>query len=219
MKKLFILLMLISPMARGQANLYISDIGGASTTALTSSTDSVTFFSTTVKNLAIANDFNDTLRIYIGVKDVLGQTQVMTVADVGLQNILAQDSINLASVTVDVNPSFFQDGNNTVVIWPACPGNFTYDSLFFTVTYAHIDDLILNDIRIVIGPNPASDRFYLGDPENVVKQVRIVDLQGNILYTGSANQIIGLNGFAEGLYLIELQTMERSYARKLMIRR
>lgn len=224
MKRIVLILLLVSPLlGHSQAQLQIDNVYGVSTPLITPSVTQVKLYGTIVRNYSALFAFADTLRIYVGVLDSLSQPQIMDEVNKGYRSMAASgggaDSVLLDTVTVNVNPAFFQEGNNTVVIWPAAPGTLTIDTFYINVTYNSINELINNDINIHMGPNPANDKLYLGDPQNLVQQVRIRSLEGKLLGTGSTNSILWLNGFNSGVYLIELQAGNRVYTRKLVIRR
>lgn len=225
MKRIVLFFLLLSPVwGRSQAEIKIDGIGIIlAPPVLSPSVSEVKITDVLVRNYAPAFQFQDSLRINIGVVDSLNQLQLMDQYNGGYQELveagLGVDSVKLDTVLVHVNPSYFREGNNTVVIWPAAPGTYTLDSLQLMVNYSSVDDLDASNIDIKIGPNPATEHLYLGDPGNLVQQVRIRTLDGKLLYNGTTNKTLYLGALNNGIYVVELQTKQKVYTRKLIIQR
>jgi hypothetical protein len=220
MKRILLILTILSPlMGWSQPELKIDSIQGYSVPIITSSTSQVKAFHTIVGNYSSTSLFNDTLKIVVAVEDSFGQPQIMDIVFVGNRIIPPMDTADIDTVVVDIIPSFFAEGNNTVVIWPSCTNALTIDTFYVDIWYSSIAEMYMDDINVTVGPNPAINHICLGDPSNLVKQVRFRDMDGRLVGTGSTNTILQLN-LNSGMYIIELETADkRVYTRKLIIRR
>lgn len=127
-------------------------------------------------------------------------------------SMLAGDSV-LVTITHNVDPLYFMDGNNTVVIWPAANGYQTTDTIFkdvFVIDFQEIDELTGN--QLIVYPNPTSDYLYIKTVATLEK-VRILNLEGKEIY--SSNQpLIDLSKYENGLYVLELKTESGKIVRK-----
>jgi hypothetical protein len=202
---------------KSQASLQINYFMSTDVTVLTPTTTSANLFNVVVQNVSLVDTFSNNLNVNVGVVDTLGQVQVMDIVDKGFQTINSNDTLTLDTVHINVNPSYFVDGNNTVVIWPAASGTYTNDSLVFTFTYNNVNEVENRDINIKLGPNPATESLYLGDPENMVKQVRIRTVDGKLLRKLPTNEFIFVGNLHEGIYLVEIETIQGLHTRKLII--
>lgn len=217
MKKLTILFVMIAGFAGAQAQLSVISFTLSSDT-VTSSSTSVTLNSIVVSNSSFLTPFNDSLYLGLGVVDTSSTVQLMDTTYVGVQSILVADSITIGSTVFSVSPVLFKEGNNTVVIWPYSNGGVTKDSLFFNMTFLGVNELTNNNLPVILGPNPASESFYLADPENLVKRVRIRSYEGKLIRNTSSNTMIWINDLVDGMYIIELETKSGTFTKKLIVR-
>ncbi len=79
-----------------------------------------------------------------------------------------------------------------------------------------------NSSRIYVYPNPARDVIYIDPYNQVLSEIRIVDLQGRIMKTFTSlpqHTIISINTFnvPGGLYFIQMQTAGRIVTEKIII--
>jgi hypothetical protein len=189
-----------------------------STTFITPSTTIVTA-DMYVQNLDTGFVFNDTLYIKVGVKDTLGQVFEMSTLNVGDTTINTLDSIFLDNIDLAINTSFFAEGNNTVVIWPAAPNSQTLDSIELIFFYNGINELTLNDINVKAGPIPAQNQLSLNDPENMIQCVRIKGLDGRVLLQERKSKTIDVSRLPNGSYILELITAKGIVKEKILIAR
>ena len=119
------------------------------------------------------------------------------------------------TVNSDTAPPFVV-GTNAVVIWPIITVNGTNipinpaDSIYINVTYDTVATGIAGTalIKMYIFQTPGHLNVNFGDAENLVQQVRIVDMLGQSMYTGSAERSrnIPTAGWITGIYLCEITT-------------
>lgn len=127
-------------------------------------------------------------------------------------SMLAGDSV-LVTITHNVDPLYFMDGNNTVVIWPAANGYQTTDTIFkdvFVIDFQEIDEFA--DNQLIIYPNPTSDYLYI-KTNSTLEKVRILNLEGKEIFV-SDQPLIDLSNYENGLYFIELKTEDGKLIRK-----
>lgn len=216
MKKLVILFVMIAGLASAQPQLRVSSFF-ATTDSINASTTNITLYTIMVQNVDSFALFNDVLTIVVGVEDTAGVAQVMDSVNVGTKLIPQLDSTMIDSAVFTVNTALFKEGNNTVVIWPISPGGDTKDSLYFPFIYNSVKELMNNNINVTIGPNPAVESFYLGDPDNLVKRVRIRSADGKLIRNAKTNALIWINDMNKGIYLVELETEKGIFTKKLII--
>ena len=118
------------------------------------------------------------------------------------------------TITIDTAQQFLI-GPNTIVIWPVIyhggsPVSGTTDSIYITVTYDTIHTGIAGSslIRMYIFETPGRLNINFGDAQNLVQQVRIYDVIGQSIYTGSPekSEDIPTAGWNAGIYLCEIST-------------
>ncbi|HYG52220.1 MAG TPA: T9SS type A sorting domain-containing protein [Flavobacteriales bacterium] len=215
---ILIVVVLTAGFAKSQATLRINYVMGSSVNdTITPGLTYAELYGVNVANLSFTYAFSDSLKVNVGVVDTLGQVQVMDINNVGFQIIPMADSITLDTVGVNVNTSYFVDGNNTVVIWPAASGTYTFDSLYYNFVYTSVNEILTRDINVQMGPNPAAEFLYLGDPENSVKQVRIRTVEGKFVRPAHTNAFIFVGDLNEGIYLVEMKTANGIFTRKLIV--
>jgi hypothetical protein len=217
MKRLTILFVFISGFAGAQAQLSVESFNLSSDT-VNSSTTNVTLTNIIVHNSSFLSAFSDSLYLGLGVEDSALAVQTMDTTYVGVQSIAINDSVTIFSALFDVSPALFKEGNNTVVIWPYSNGGATLDSLFFNMTFLGVNDLTNNNLPVILGPNPASESFFLFDPQNLVKHVRIRSAEGKLIRSAHSNSLIWVNDFVDGIYFVELETASGIFSKKLIIR-
>lgn len=219
MKKLLVIFMLLAGTLAAQPKLNIPYSGlSFSTTFLTPSTTVITA-DMYVQNLDSTFTFNDTLLIKVGVKDTLGQVFEISSNTAGIVVINVQDSIFLNDINLSLTTSYFEEGNNTVVIWPAAPNSQTLDSIELIFYYNGINELTINNINVKVGPVPAQNQLTVNDPENKVQYVRIKDMKGRTLIQQRRAGSIDVSNLPNGIYLLELSSKAGLMHERIVIRR
>ena len=203
MKRILLILSLLSTISGySQARLKMVNTTGYEFPATVPAGGTINF-DMIVANVDSTFSFNDTLKIYIGVIDTLGQTQVMDIVNKGQVFIGTVDTI-IVNLDVNIIPSYFQEGNNTVVIWPACPNTITQDSAYFTTNI----DLGMIDLNrnplITVYPNPCSRFVYIHSQGIMPEEVRINDQQGRLLLNQKYSGEVDISTFRNGVYYLQV---------------
>lgn len=71
----------------------------------------------------------------------------------------------------------------------------------------------LNNVKVTVSPNPASDVLQVTVDEFKNKAVSIVDLKGNVIFNQSLNNInttISVDSFAKGMYVLNISDESNS---------
>jgi hypothetical protein len=116
------------------------------------------------------------------------------------------------------NGSLFVVGLNGVVIWPVYSNNFSghkpgyvgpNDSVRITTYYYPLGIASSPLAKMYIYETPAQLNINFGDAENIVQQVRIYNIIGQGVYSGSADRSkdIPTAGWVSGVYLCEITTL------------
>lgn len=153
---------------------------------------------------------------------VNNDTTLLTYPRLTYDSILPSDSLlpgNSKELTFNLNNDTappFVVGTNAVVIWPIITINSTNipinpaDSIFINVTYDTLATGIAGTslVKMYIFQTPGHLNVNFGDAENLVQQVRIVDVLGQGLYSGPADKSknIPTTGWITGVYLCEITT-------------
>jgi hypothetical protein len=103
-------------------------------------------------------------------------------------------------------------GPSVVVIWPRAANAITADSARKTVLFATLSSVYeadKNEVQIYIS---GQDIVVKNTSENLLKHVRIFDLQGNLLTERDLqlNALIPINKYAAGIYLAEVTFADNS---------
>ncbi len=87
--------------------------------------------------------------------------------------------------------------------------------LFDPVSVNGVSSFALN-----IYPNPAGNRLYVDSKGAMIREIRIVDMGGQVVYqsTFEANTCrVDVSGFENGYYLLQVKTSEESITRRVLI--
>lgn len=154
--------------------------------------------------------------VYIGVSDTTLTTINLVDSVVVTSNSFQPGDSIQVPITHNVDPVKFLDGGNTVVIWPAAPGILTTDTIIRDVYVLNFESVSENDLLyITLYPNPATDFIYIQSTEKVEK-VRIYDIQGKQVFSGSGNWV-PVSELNNGYYLFEAETFEGKMIRQKIV--
>jgi uncharacterized repeat protein (TIGR01451 family) len=194
---------------------------GFANTATPGLADTVLMGSTVTYGVSVENTgnqpFSGNFMVYVAVLDS-GSLLLNLIDSVSIQtpSLLAGDTSGV-TISNDISPAKFMDGNNTVVIWPASPGYLTTDSIFrdiYVITFQETDELTINQLNIY--PNPVSD-YLMIQSKLEVEKVRILDLNGKEIFQSHATTF-SINEITAGVYILEIITSEgKSLQKKLVI--
>ena len=100
----------------------------------------------------------------------------------------------------------------------ACPGEKIYTLVIFPSTVTSIANSLENAVKV--SPNPSSNDFNVdfGNINMVKSLVRVYDAQGKVVFTSENNanlMTISLGDFANGIYLLEVQTEKGRIIKRL----
>ena len=109
----------------------------------------------------------------------------------------------------------FAIGPNTIVIWPIIKTNGTlmpdnrFDTIYINTTYYPLGIKESPLAHMYIFETPGLLNIHFGDAENLVQQVRIINILGQDMYSGSPenSKNIPTAGWSMGIYLCEITTM------------
>jgi hypothetical protein len=215
MKRLFFgtLLLLGFLKAEGQASLGFannSTPGLADTIIMNSSIT----YGVYVQNTG-TQTFNGSFTVYMGVEDTAALFPNLVDSVMVTTSLLAGDTA-LVTITHNVDPLKFVDGNNTVVIWPAAPGYQTTDTIFkdvYVIEFNAMDEMALIDLNLY--PNPVNGILFIkGNFE--LESVRIMSLDGREILSAK-NKQIDLSNFATGIYVVEVKAENGKVMRKKIL--
>ena len=217
MKKLFYLLLLILCCRSlfAQPHLRISSITGIPVTGIP---NNVVYEVNTYDsiNVTIVNEdtssFSDSLFILI-------KSDSAQIADTLVQqtfvNIASGDSIILLRSGYVFSPVYFEEGDNIVVVWPSARLKpIQADSVIFDLFFVSLlasSNNILNE-TIILFPNPATKYISINGLDKMdIKQVRIYDLSGKVIYNHSSMQrLIPIEDLKPGIYFIKIEIADGS---------
>lgn len=76
---------------------------------------------------------------------------------------------------------------------------------------------------IILFPNPATNQFTIALGTSTKVQVRIADITGKVIYTTLATDTqrveVNTNGFAEGIYAVQVETEDFMTTKKLVVKK
>lgn len=112
-------------------------------------------------------------------------------------------------------PNGYKTGDNIVVVWPISDAGTTRDTLRKNIhldnpisvnSYADLDDGIL------IYPNPVHDIIYFEEKviKNRIKQVRILNMNGQVVLTQPSTKSMNIAFLPQGIYFIEINGNKKS---------
>jgi hypothetical protein len=100
-------------------------------------------------------------------------------------------------------------GGNIVVVWPVAGSGSVVDSLFKNVYI--LNPLTTNESswlkdQIIVYPNPANNFLFLKNNTsiNTVKRVRILDINGKVIFTENFSSRINISQLTKGVYFLTL---------------
>ncbi len=138
-----------------------------------------------------------------------------TVGSVVVSNFGLNDTVGITyNETYDV-PNGYKLGTDIVVVWPVAAFGTTKDTLrkeIFIDNPISVNPIKANNDELIIYPNPFNNYIFLKNlgVKNEVRQVRIFDVNGRIVYKEQYNTVIKTEQFIKGLYFIEIEFFDNS---------
>lgn len=138
-----------------------------------------------------------------------------TVGSVVVSNFGLNDTVGITyNETYDV-PNGYKLGTDIVVVWPVAAFGTTKDTLrkeIFIDNPISVNPIKANNNELIIYPNPFNNYIFLKNlgVKNEVRQVRIFDVNGRIVYNEQYNTVIKTEQFIKGLYFIEIEFFDNS---------
>lgn len=161
-------------------------------------------------SITIHNDDSTTIQdqIDVFIKSASHSQADTLYSDTAAQVIPGNGSITVTRNNYVFSPVFFDDGDNIVVVWPSArtlPS--TADTVTLNVYFVSLTAFTenLSPATPVVFPNPSTSYIMLGDREsNQLKQVRIYDSSGRLIYQKNSSEIIYTGSWTPGTYLLEI---------------
>ncbi len=189
--------------------LSLSAVGFPDTAHVNQSYD----FSFILTNVSPANTFSGAVHILYTTDTLTGDTASFGVNQTGGLAPFDTFAIHITNFSFDPNNQpQFSTGDNVVVVWPAIGGdNLGGDSIILHVFIpdpAGVDDkskVSENPIRIT-KPGKNLLGVSITSQENIVEQVRIYSLSGQLLLDEKGQEVLNLSGIPTGVYIIEVSS-------------
>jgi len=214
MKKiLFFAIVLFAVNSRAQTYIGITNFGPSP------ASDTVMAGSSHTYNVWVKNNgpgaFNGSLKINTAIRDsAFAGLDSLDNFDAGTQSIPAGDSL-LFTLTADYNvgPLGYRYGIDVIVIWPYALGNYTSDSLEFTVYILDpngTNELDVSDL-ISLYPNPSAGRISINNNSGIeVESIAIYDLSGKLVISNKDRNMINTESLTPGMYQTEVILSDKS---------
>ena len=158
-----------------------------------------------------ASLFSGTIYIVSGVDSTGGIQSIDTIGTRVVSNMANLDTTNILITDSFANVNGYRLGGNVVVIWPVATTLTTLDTFQTTI---FVDFGVgVNESRdlynsISFYPNPTKNYLNIGkkDQKITLKQVRIYNLKGQLIYDEKFRTKINISNFPKGLYFLKLYT-------------
>lgn len=172
--------------------------------------DSV-FFAVKIVNLSLVT-FNDALTIQVAVDTGTVVPNFVIVASevYPTDSIAGLDTVVRAVNYVEIDPTIFQEGNNTVVIWPMCPNQGTPPDTMYNETFAYLG--INEQPRFEYPapyPNPTQGHITFKRLINPIEEVRIYNTQGTLVATHKKVTTLNISKYEPGVYYLQYMHKDR----------
>ena len=143
---------------------------------------------------------------------------------VGTANVTSFGMSDTVSIFYNETYTFlngYKLAGNIVVVWPIANTGSTSDSLFknvFILNPSAIDENSESENTILIYPNPAKDFIILKNinSKNIIKQVRIFNLNGQLVCHKKMKTKIDISQLPKGVYILRIGLKEEEIHYKLI---
>ncbi len=123
-----------------------------------------------------------------------------------------------SSLLPDPVHSYPANGNYQVVLWASndCFSDSTQQNI--QIVAAGLNELLPDDF--VVYPNPASNQITIDAGSLIIKQIRIINITGALVYQSKFSKQLDVHTLDPGVYFIELQTADnRKLIDKFIVKR
>ncbi|WP_417291038.1 T9SS type A sorting domain-containing protein [Corallibacter sp.] len=142
----------------------------------------------------------------------------------GLGSITASDNCTLSSVTqTPIAGTMLSDGVHEISFLATDDnGNTSTCSFNLTVNDNTLSVDYFNNLEknILVYPNPTENNIFLKNNSNVsLKSLRLLDINGRLLLTldkHPVNDVIDLSNYANGIYMLQIQTEKGMVIKKII---
>lgn len=153
------------------------------------------------------------ITLVVGVIDSIAGTVTIIDSAQNTNALPANDSITI-TVNTTITAADFSLGGNGVVIWPIAPDADAVDSSaknVIVVEATSIAEPWSNYESLILFPNPAKDQLFwqFNGTSFFAEHVRMVDVQGKLVFEQHQVQTIDLSSFSKGIYFLEVQLDEQ----------
>ncbi|MCB9361575.1 MAG: T9SS type A sorting domain-containing protein [Flavobacteriales bacterium] len=161
-----------------------------------------------VINLSGTSPYTGIVYLVAGVDSSAGVLSVDTVSQRAVTNIM-NDTINFNVVEIFDNSNGYRKGGNVVVIWPFAPSLVTKDTLYKDVYVQEVVGINENTElyhQFSVYPNPTKNAIYIENNSlnERGKRVRIINLNGKLIYDEQFNSKIDISSFSSGIYFLNI---------------
>ena len=132
-----------------------------------------------------------------------------TVGSIAVSNFGLNDTVGITYAENYNLANGYKVGGNIVVVWPVANFGTTADSIkkFVYINNSFSIDDYEKDNPIIIYPNPVGNELFIRfmEPKITVKQVRIYDVNGRIIYKDQFKSKLNVSDFPKGIYILHLE--------------
>ncbi|PJA09984.1 MAG: hypothetical protein COX70_00200 [Flavobacteriales bacterium CG_4_10_14_0_2_um_filter_32_8] len=166
---------------------------------------------------------NDTIYLVAAVDTSGALVSIDTVGSVFVTNFGLGDTISISYSENYTTLSGYKIGGNIVVVWPVAGSGSTVDTLYknvFIKNPVSIPTVLAIDEQVLIYPTPFRDHIFIQNLsiKKAIKQIKLFDANGRLVYNEKYKQEIKMTQFIKGLYFIEIEFFDNSKKYKKLIK-
>ena len=143
-------------------------------------------------------------------------------------NVHALSTNDLVGSSSTVSPTFMLSPDSAYVINLLMYSNFSEcvssysDTIYMPKSFAEIQQLSNNNEQVLIYPNPASTGLQVAVSTGQIAGVKMYDVLGNAISAGhvelaETSAQLDVSGLTNGVYFIEVRTVEGIYTKKIVV--
>lgn len=168
--------------------------------------------------------FTGTIYLVSGVDSSAGITSVDTVGFTSVFN-LVNDTFSIPFTDTVTLQNGYRVGEDIIVIWPVATGLSALDTFRTDIFVVEPETTGLNEHKelfdkVSVFPNPLSNQLTIKQltTDLAIKQVRIYNLRGELIYHELYQQNIDVSNLPRGSYLLELELGNKQRLKFKMIK-